>query len=560
MAERPVDLTPKQLHFQRQPAVRWLSTRVLLSTAARLGLARLMGAYLDKRELQALSPQGTFDHSVGDEHWLDFVADSGDGFNATYSVAYLASQPELSPAVSRPRLGAEPPRRHSPLPRGDILVMGGDQVYPSANWLDYENRCKGPYQAAMPQGDGSLYAISGNHDWYDGLTSFLRVFCAERPMGGRQTHQRRSYWTVRLPHRWWMIGIDAQFDAYLDGPQLQYFTETLSDMEPGDPVILCVPRPAWVWTAQDPRAYDRVDYFIRTFITPMGGKVPLILTGDRHHYAHYREIGGPRHLVTAGGGGAYLAATHTLPDILEAPPPDSMARHGSPVRTYERGATYPDRRRSWRYAIGVLWRLPSRNIGFIALLGIIHTLGLMMFVGSPGTAIAGAAATLTMTTVLAAPSEGARRLKHWVAGLGHGLAHLGLTVAGAWAWSALDLSGWWAYLGFVPVAGVAATLLVSAYLLVAGGFGVNDNELFAGQSIEDSKCFLRMKIDESGLTVYPIGIPKVGRSWKANPDGADDSSWIVPEHPIPTHLIEPPFTIPGKLPGTKKSSRIDEST
>ena len=519
-----------------------------------------MGAYLDKRELQALSPQGVFDHSDGGERWLDFVADVGDGFNATYSVAYLASQPDLQPEAPRRRRGSPPTAKPPLLPRGDILVMGGDQVYPAANWRDYENRCKGPYEAAMPKGDGSLYAISGNHDWYDGLTSFLRVFCAQRPLGGRKTHQSRSYWAVKLPHRWWMIGIDAQFDAYLDGPQLQYFSEVLEEMEPDDPVILCVPRPAWVWTDQDPRAYDRVDYFIRTFITPRGGKVPLLVTGDRHHYVHYREIGGPRHLITAGGGGAYLAPTHTLPDLLEAPPPGSMARHGSPVRTYERGAVYPSRGRSWRYATGVFWRLPTRNIGFIGLLGIIHLLGLMMFTGSPGTAIAGAAATLGMTTVLAGPSEGARRLKHWVAGFAHGVAHVSLTVVSAWAWSAMELSGWLAYLGYVPVAGLAATMLVSAYLLVAGGFGINDNELFAGQSIEDAKYFLRMRIDESGLTVYPIAVPKVGRSWKANPDGPPDSSWVVPDHSIRTELIEPPFTIPGKLPGKQNSAKIDEST
>lgn len=519
-----------------------------------------MGAYLDKRELQALSPQGVFDHTQGEELWLDYVADIGDGFNATYSVAYLTAQPDLAPSNPPGRFGRPSQERHDPLPRGDILVMGGDQVYPAANWRDYENRCKGPYQAAMPSGTGSLYAISGNHDWFDGLTSFLRVFCAERSIGARTTHQRRSYWAVKLPHRWWMIGIDAQFDAYLDSPQLQYFTEVLAEMEPDDPVILCVPRPSWVWTAEDPRAYDRVDYFIRTFIKPRGGKVPLIVTGDRHHYVHYREIGGPRHLITAGGGGAYLSPTHTLPDILEAPPPDSMARHGSPVRTYERGTSYPDRRKSWSFASGVFWRLPLRNPSFIGLLGLIHLLGLLTFFGSPGTALAGSAATLGITTAFANPSAGGRSWRHWIAGLGHGAAHVGLIMLGAWGWSTLDLSGWLAYLGYIPIAGLAATLVVSAYLFVAAGFGVNDNELFAAQSIEDAKCFLRMRIDEQGLTVYPIAVPKVGREWKANVDGGPDSSWIAPEKPINTHLIEKPFTIPGKLPGTEFSNQVPENS
>lgn len=532
MEERPADLSTKQLHFQRQSPVRWLSTRVLSGTAARLILARVLGGYLDKRELQAFSEQGVFDHSEGDELWLDYVADIGDGFDSTYSIAYLESQAGLD-------LGEE-------LPRGDVLVMGGDQVYPSANWLDYENRSKGPYQAALPTGDQTLYAIPGNHDWFDGLTSFLRLFGAERKIGGRQTRQRRSYWAARLPHRWWLIGIDAEFDAYLDSPQLQYFTEALADMEPGDPVILCVPRPSWVWTDADPRAFDRVDYFIRMFIESRGGTVPLILTGDRHHYVHYRELGGPRHLITAGGGGAYLSATHTLPDLLAAPPPDSMARHGTPVRTYERGACFPDRRKSWRQSLGVLWRLPSRNPSFLALLGIIHLFGLVSFLNSTGTAVAASVATLGITVAFANPAAGSRTPKYWIAALAHGAVHLGLTSTAMTVWHALSLSGWAAYLAYVPIAGLLAGVVVSAYLVVAGAFGVNDNELFAGQSIDDYKCFLRMRIDAKGATVYPIAVPKVGRRWRADPDGQAGQSWIVPETPIPHHLIEKPYTVPGK--------------
>ena len=35
-----------------------------------------------------------------------------------------------------------------------------------------------------------------------------------------------------------------------------------------------------------------------------------MLAGDSHHYARYAEVGGDRSLVTCGGGGAYLSATH----------------------------------------------------------------------------------------------------------------------------------------------------------------------------------------------------------------------------------------------------------
>lgn len=91
----------------------------------------LFGAYLDKRELQnALDARiGT---QIGPDGglWLDYVADLGDGFDATYSVAYLLAQPELTVDGHR-------------LPRAQTLVMGGDQVYPSAAYEAYEDRCKG---------------------------------------------------------------------------------------------------------------------------------------------------------------------------------------------------------------------------------------------------------------------------------------------------------------------------------------------------------------------------------------------------------------------------------
>ncbi|MGH8876705.1 MAG: metallophosphoesterase family protein [Stackebrandtia sp.] len=542
MDERPTDLSAKQLRFQRLPAVRWLSTRVLSGTAVRLVMARVLGAFLDKRELQAYAQQGVFDHSSGDELWLDYVADIGDGFNSTYSIAYLMSQAELIPAA------APNGSTTTPLPRGNILVMGGDQVYPAANWRDYENRCKGPYQAALPKGDGALYAIPGNHDWFDGLTAFLRLFGAERDIGGRSTYQRRSYWAARLPHRWWLVGIDAQFDAYLDTPQLQYFTEAFEQMEPGDPVILCVPRPAWTWTEADPRAFDRVDYFIRTFIEPRGGRVPLILTGDRHHYVHYEEVDGERHLITAGGGGAYLSGTHTMPARLEAPPPESMARHGSATRSYKRGAAFPDRRKSWQQALKIFWRMPIRNPSFSVLLGVIHMLGLLSFVQGAGPAVAAVVGTVAITVAFANPSAGARTLKYWVAALLHAAAHLAVTTLAylTWQWFHLESIGVEPYLVFVPIGGAIATVVVSAYLVVASAFGINDNELFAGQSIEDYKCFLRLRISRDGATVFPIAVPKVSRRWRANPQGGEEDSWVVPETPIRTHFIEEPYTAPGK--------------
>jgi hypothetical protein len=55
----------------------------------------MFGAYLDKRELQGALPAQVYRHDGDGDFWLDYVADLGDGFDATYSAAWLLAQPEL---------------------------------------------------------------------------------------------------------------------------------------------------------------------------------------------------------------------------------------------------------------------------------------------------------------------------------------------------------------------------------------------------------------------------------------------------------------------------------
>src|SRR5690606_31088333 len=117
--------------------------------------------------------------------WIDYVADTGDGFDATYAVASQVAAREL-------HVDGVP----TPLPRAQILVLGGDQVYPAASTESYEDRLAGPWRAALPwtvRDHPALFAIPGNHDWYDGLTGFLRLFGQGRWIGGWRTSQGRSY-------------------------------------------------------------------------------------------------------------------------------------------------------------------------------------------------------------------------------------------------------------------------------------------------------------------------------------------------------------------------------
>lgn len=557
-AHRPSSTDPLELGFTPRKPVPWLAPFLLISTGIRTLLAVLFGAYLDKRELQNAFDDGVF-RQVGPDGglWLDYVADLGDGFNATYSVAYLLAQPELTVDGHR-------------LPRAQTLVMGGDQVYPSAAYASYEDRCKGPYQAALPvppPEKPTLFAVPGNHDWYDGLTAFLRLFVRsrDRNFAGWGTGQSRSYFAVELPAGWWLLGVDDQSGSYLDDPQLAYFDEVARRLGPESKVIIAAPAPTWVKAADSPTAYDSIDYFIRTIIDPTGARVRLLISGDLHHYARYS--GPDRQLITCGGGGAYLYPTHKLPERIEVPPRDTLARRASSTQPYDLVARYPDAARSRRYGWGIFPRLPLRNPGFTTLLGILHTLLMLAMAGatanwadSTGQRLFSVPlVVMVLVTMLAAilfakpPSaSGKRHVRHGILGVSHGVAQVALAAAGTWAWLALPFYDWpWplpavaAAVLYGPVIGLVASQLVAAYLLVAGSFGVNVNELFAGQGIEDSKVFLRLRIDPDGtLTIFPIAVDRVSRDWQVNPDQSPTASWLTPKTTLTPRLAEPPTVLP----------------
>lgn len=549
--DRPRDLSAAELGFRRQRPVPWLNPGLLVRTGVRVGLAYALGSYLDKRELQAALPDDTFDHTGPGELWLDFTADGGDGFDATYSVAYLMAQPEL--AVD----GAD-----GTLPRGDLLVLGGDQVYPAASAKAYDERWKGPYRAARPVPDGrptTVYALPGNHDWYDGLTSFLRVFAQQDPCGGWQTAQHRSYFALELPHRWWVFAMDIQLESYIDEPQLEYFAAAAERLEPGDRVILATARPAWVLADDEPDAYDNVDYFVRKIIMPTGARVPLLLAGDKHHYSRYAGPGPDgqgRQLITCGGAGAFASSTAHLPDRITVPPPATVVRQASESLDYElQQPTYPPQATSRRQAWRIFDRLPLLHRGFPLLVGFMQTLLMLALMTADGrwfnAPIGLAVAAVLAGTYLFAVAMGRQGVRYRVAGVLHAVPHLALGIAGAAVWSALPFVDapppWGTALAFViylPVVGIIDTWLVAAYLLVASRFGVNNTELAAGLCIDDYKCFLRMRLGADGaVTVYPVGIRRVGRRWRANPDAPAAAPWIVPEDPLTAELIEPPITV-----------------
>ncbi len=572
VAETPADTPPpccprpsdtSELGFVRRPMVRWLDPHQLVDTAVRVLLSGVFSSYADNRELQALEPADVPDRSGIADLWLDYVADVGDGWNSTYTVARLLATDGLKLDWDGETYATE---------RGRILVMGGDQAYPVPTAVEYENRMLGPYRAALPCSPGDapeLFAIPGSHDWYDGLVNFTSIFCRNRWIGGWRTRQRRSYFAVRLPKGWWLWGIDIQFGSYIDEAQLRYFSDVaVNQVAPGDRIILCMAKEVESGRKQDEIHSDRdVEYLEREIIQPSGARMLLSLKSGKHYYCRYQEENGPRQHIRSGGGGAFLHPTHSLPERIDL-------RGAEGAITYRKAGIYPSPAASKRLRKRI-WLLPPYNLPLAGAFGAIHVLLAFMLglhlegrhislgLGDLGQALWQSPTFFLLILFLIVSLAATVRFAHDARGAGRflvGMAHSTLQVAGvagfmitaSWLSAAFGLRGGWslvAFLGLVGlVGGIGGMVGLSGYLWATNCFGLHQTEGYAAQHHQDLKHFLRLHIDADGsLTVYPIGVDRVGRKWTLRPDAPAHAPWFAPHGAEPEpHLIEKPITISGR--------------
>lgn len=584
--------------------VRWFHPLLLLDTARQAIASGLFGQYADRRLIHAaldangqLTGRGDLTQVVkcDDEGaiWVDFVADLGDGFDSTYAIAYLLSRPHLDfPGVR--------------LPRGDVLIMGGDQVYPTATREEYDRRMKTPYEWAFPRpaaGSGSrphLFLIPGNHDWYDGLVLFLAKFCRGRPtsLGSWIATQHRSYFSVKLPDNWWIWGIDIQLTEDIDGPQAEYFVSVARAMPSDAKIILCSAVPSWLKAESSGKDefYRSLDYVACIARDEcQGATICAVLSGDIHHYSRYSANDAGTQFITAGGGGAFLHPTHTLKDTIEARwvrQPETLSLKTDPELGHEpteQAACYPSRDTSR----GLLWR----NLGFFAnnwefslSLGLVYwichqllflwrgdVLDGLSSMASPESFwiwpmnTLGAVANSPMFICVAAflwialfkYADGRKVLTRLALGTVHALFHLllvlGLSAAlppvniGWLGLSPTGLSYWAATLVEFLAFGFVGGLIWGLYLLLTCLIGArHSNDAFSAMRLDSYKNFLRMRIKGDELMVYPIGLDAPPRrdGWMANPraeKGNQNEPIVMPRHPIEPRIIEGPIVIAAPL-------------
>lgn len=551
--------------FSPQPSVDWYNPAQLAKTGIKTLLSGIFGTYLDKREIQAaLKREGEipfYDFSDRSSLTVDYVADLGDGFDATFSIATMLAQDNLESNGDKTK-------------RGDVLIMGGDQVYPTASREEYANRLQGPYEAAFPKNledekRPALFAIPGNHDWYDGLSNFLKVFCQQRTIGNWQTKQHRSYFALKLPHNVWLFGIDVQLNSDIDINQLEYFEDMLeSHVETGSKIILCTAEPSWIYKTSDKKAlYNNLRFFeerYANFTCKKTGKRKtkqvLTIAGDLHHYSRYETEEGTQK-ITAGGGGAFLHPTHNLPTKISG-----LREPGEAILV----TTFPEEGTSFK----LLWKnvlfgfINWRFSIFISLFyGLCSWLMVISFSKSSQIGLDNLSISDTVSGILMNPAlfllililgfgiysftdtkPYNKRSKFYRLGGGmHAILQVFALLGSFTLYTSVNpfktVGSMLLILGnfnlLLMIAGfLVGPALFGLYLLLSNALlGNHDNEAFSSLRISEFKNFLRMELREEKIKIYAYGIEKIPR-WRLK------HGRFIPEGKLEVKLIDELVEIP----------------
>jgi hypothetical protein len=592
----PRTITGKQIFIWHcrviDPAdmVGWYDPLQLMRTGVEVFFSTLFGRHSDYRLMEALTPvsqddpgphtpyydftvhwkKDETDESLCDtydpegpsrkEIWLDYVGDVGDGWNSTYAVAYSLVQPQLN--LKYPK---DAQQKVYSTKRGAVLIFGGDQVYPIANRLNYKQRLLGPYETAFETRDHPhphAFAIPGNHDWYDSLVSFTRLFCQKRFFAGWQTDQSRSYFALKLPGGWWLLGTDVQLDSDIDVPQVNYFKEVAKSIQAGDRIIICTAEPHWVYA----KLYRKTDAnynennlaFFEKKIIPENARVVAFIAGDQHHYRRYQAKDCTQK-ITAGGGGAFMHPTHGEKNI------ETLSGG------FTRQESFPSKSKS-RF-------LSMRNILFLfynfkfgLLTGILYLLtawSVMADVSNAKGFNDAADKVLDQMATSPAPvfwvvalflgfvlfTDTHSKLYRWIAGPVHGAAHVLAVFYIGWAatWYTVGPQSPFKSFRQLALAGViifvggwlVGPIILGLYLFISLAVGRHANEAFSAIKIENWKNFLRLRIDsDRNLTIFPVGIRKVPRmrNWRRRADGQKGPGMVLDaQYAVSTILIEQPL-------------------
>ncbi len=181
----------------KRPMVGWYDPGQLMNTGLQVLASDLIGTRFDARREEALAaeknePPIDYTAADGSDFWFDFMADTGDGWDSTFHMASLVSQPILEV-------------KGKSLPRGKFLLLGGDEIYPTASKQEYLDRLVAPFEAASPivdenkQAEWDLFTAihTEEKDWQLGHKTEPQLFRFKTPtelvaVGRRYSTRERS--------------------------------------------------------------------------------------------------------------------------------------------------------------------------------------------------------------------------------------------------------------------------------------------------------------------------------------------------------------------------------
>jgi hypothetical protein len=469
---------------------------------------------------------------LGRDLWIDYVSDTGDDLSVSRAVAGLVAAEYELPDPDRPG-------EHLVAPRGDVLLFGGDTAYPVATAQEISNRVLVPFNEVLAERDDGkarvLLGIPGNHDWYDGLDGFGRLFrrrpadedvdarpsfvgipfrqlehaadwARELVMGGKMEKpealvlsgyepvQSASYFVLPLTPEVHLVAVDRQLRV-IDHRQERFHRKWLERNPQVSPWVL-LPDPLFAFGEPSPTGVGMV----RSLSLALGVRDHFLLSGDIHHYDRIEEPG-LLHVV-AGGGGAFLH-------------PASMV-----ARRRATKAQWPTPEQSRALLWSVPFKIAIGRSGFIphAMLAVLYAVSMLVDAGVRllGGAAAAPVATLVIATVVLSLLGGLRKKPRAVAALAFVFALL-LSALPIVAFVGLELllSPLRDYLPRFVVAALTLGLtvvlgagLVGAYVALLTRLGIEETQAFSTLGHPGYKHFLRLRVrhDGEGIDAWCVGL------------------------------------------------------
>ncbi len=236
---------------------------------------------------------------------------------------------------------------------------------------------------------------------------------------------------------------------------------------------------------------------------------------------------------------------------------------------FRKAATYPSAQTSRRLLWKRIWLLPPYNLPLAGVFGVAQVLLAFMLglhlddrhvdlgVGDLlDLRLVESPTAFVLITLMLALLFGMVRFAHDAPGVTRfllGLAHSGMQLASiAGVMMVVSRLGGGSLIGFLALVfllgGIGGTVGMSGYLWVTNHLGFHGNEGYAPLHHADLKHFLRLHVDASGdLTVYPVGIDRVGRHWELRPDDP-------PAAPVGPHVAGRPPPDRAAVPGGPMST------